>query len=336
MKRLLQVTALVVVFAMTFTGVAFGAGQAEEGESGGAAEYAFIVKNLVNPYFVNMKWGAECTALQLGIDLRTFSPDQVGNVEQQIRIVEDLVQSGYKGIVISPIDSQGITTAIEMANEAGIPVITADTEAFGGEILSHVGISNFEVAKAMGEWVVEELGGEGTVVMIEGTSGSASSNARNDGFLEAFNAAPGIEILASQTGNYQKADAMRVTEDFMVRYPEADAYVTFNDSMAMGTVEALKASQMLDDVIVTGINGSQDALASIADGDLDATIEYSSFGTASQAVTAMYEYVENGVEPPEYVSGAGDGYVIILDENVEEYIGRIEKLIADRCPTYER
>jgi ABC-type sugar transport system substrate-binding protein len=106
--------------------------------------------------------------------------------------------------------------------------------------------------------------------------------------------------------------------------------------MAMGVVEVMKAAGKLDDVIITGINGSQDALESIRDGELTMTVEYDPFETAVVAIEVLVNYVENGVVPPDYVSAAGDNISIITQENVDKFIGKIDRMLNELHPNYQK
>ncbi|MFA5603154.1 MAG: sugar ABC transporter substrate-binding protein, partial [Bacilli bacterium] len=150
---------LVLIVLVVFSGVVFAQGQKDTPKESDNLHVALIVKNLSNPFFVYMKWGGEAAANKYGVDYTCLAPEQDGNVEAQIRIMEDLIQKGVDAIVVVPIDSRGIVAGIERANKAGVPVFVSNTRALGGEFLSFAGIDHTAMAEEMARYVVKSLNG---------------------------------------------------------------------------------------------------------------------------------------------------------------------------------
>lgn len=313
MKKILAVTLILLVSMVFLTGPIFGAGQAEKNVEDDKVHVALIVKNLTNPFFVYMKWGGEAAANKYNARYTCLAPE-VEEVEGQIRIIEDLIQQGVDAIVVVPIDSKGIVAGIERANQAGVPIFVSNTRALGGDFVAFAGIDHKTMAETMGKYVVEKLGGKGNVIELEGVTGSQSSIDRGIGFGNVFSKVPGINVLAKTTANFNRAKGMQVTEDLLVRFDNVDAIVAYNDSMALGAVEALRGAGKLGKVIVTGTDANKDALDSIRAGELTATVDSNPVAQTFVPVEAAIRYVMYG-EVPEKEIIVGDGVPTIVDKN---------------------
>ena len=181
---------LVLIAVLLMVSVCLFAGGKKESDSGPKKaedlHVALIVKNLVNPFFVYMKYGGEAAANKYGVKYTCLAPEVTGDVEAQIRIMEDLIIKGVDAIVVVPIDSKGIVPGIEQANKAGIPVFVSNTRAKGGDVMAFAGIDHVQMAEEIGGWVVKELNGKGKIIEIEGKTGAQSSIDRKTGFENVF------------------------------------------------------------------------------------------------------------------------------------------------------
>lgn len=321
---------LVLVFCMVLAGgLVFCAAQKEQQieKEEDQIHVALIVKNLTNPFFVYMKWGGEAAAKKYNVQYTCLAPERDGDVEGQIRIMEDLIQRGVDAIVIVPIDSQGIVAGIERANQADVPVFVSNTRAFGGEFLTFAGIDHVAMAEEMGKYVVKRLGGKGKIIELEGTTGAQSSIDRKTGFANIFSKEPGIQVLARTTADYNRAKGMQVTEDLLVRYKDIDAIVAYNDSMALGAVEAVKAAGRLGEIMITGTDGNKDALDSIKKGELTATVDSNPVAQAFVPVEAAIRYILYGEIPPkEMIVGSGTPTIVDAN-NVYEFEQQVKELL---------
>jgi ribose transport system substrate-binding protein len=323
MRKLIWVFLIVSLLVVSSTGFVF----AEKDPAD--IHVALIVKNLVNPFFVYMKYGGQAAANKYGVQFTCLAPEKLGDVEAQIRIMEDLIQKGVDAIVVVPIDSRGIVSGIERANEAGVPVFVSNTRAHGGEIMAFAGIDHVAMAREMGKYVVEKLGGKGKIIELEGKTGAQSSIDRGVGFKEVFSNEPGIKILAKTPADYNKTKAMRVMEDLLVRFPEIDAVVCYNDSMALGAIEAIKIAGRLDEIMVTGTDANKDALESIQKGELTATVDSDPFSQTFVPVEAAIRYLLYGEVPPEEII-VGEGTPTVVDsENIEEFLAEFESRLEE-------
>ncbi|MFO7343125.1 MAG: substrate-binding domain-containing protein, partial [Bacillaceae bacterium] len=151
------------------------------------------------------------------------------------------------------------------------PVITIDRSAEGGEVAAHIASDNVAGGKMAGELIIEQLAGRGKVVELEGISGSSAARERGQGFNDAIKEASGIEVVARQTANFDRAQGLSVMENIIQSTKDFQAVFAHNDEMALGALEAIEAAG-LKDVIVVGFDATDDAVKAVEEGKLFATI----------------------------------------------------------------
>ena len=159
-----------------------------------------------------------------------------------------------------------VVPGVEKMNSAGIPVINITDHMAGGKIVSFVGIDDYKVGVATAQALMKTLGGKGNVVIIEGIKGSISNQDRTRGFTDVVKANPNVKLLATQSGNFQRLNALQVMENLMQSFPQIDAVLAANDAMAIGAIEALDAANRK--AIVVGINGTKEAVEAVKAGKL--------------------------------------------------------------------
>ena len=198
--------------------------------------------------------------------------DAGGDNNRQLDQIDNFLIQGVDAIVVVPVDYAGVTAGVEKANEAGIPVIALCIEAEGGKV-TFVGSANRESGEMQGAFIRKNLKKGGKVVHLGGYPGYYHTIQRREGFLaESVEKRPDIVLLAEQPGNYDRDKGMLVMEDWIQSFPEIDAVVAANDQMALGAIEALKAADRIDNVLVCGVDGLEEALDAIEEGHMSYTV----------------------------------------------------------------
>ena len=238
------------------------------GEPEGGKTIGLVVSTLNNPFFVDLRDGAQAKADELGATLIVL--DSQDDAASELSNVEDLITQGVDLIMINPTDSDAVGSAVLAANEAGIPIITLDRSANSGEVIAHIASDNVAGGVMAGEFIVEQLGGKGSVVELEGIPGASAARERGQGFNEAINGSE-LVVVAKQTANFDRAEGLSVMENILQSQAEIDAVFAHNDEMALGALEAIKASGR--DIIIVGFDATDDAVASVEAGDLAATVQ---------------------------------------------------------------
>lgn len=281
----------------------------------------FIVKSLDNPFWDMMRAGAENAAKDLGIEIKTLGPMKPYNVEEQLRFMEDGITKGVDAIVVVPADSKGIVPGIEKANKAGIVVVTANTRAFGGKVATWDGVANQDAAFLIAKYGLEGIGRKGNLIILEGTPGNQTATDRKKGIDDAISESSGVKVLASQTAKFSRVEGMRVMENLLQQFPKIDLIICANDEMALGAIEAIDAAGRLKEIKVTGFDGNNDAIKSIAEGRLLATGAQRPDAQGYWGVVAAYIALK-GMPTPK------DIYLpcpIVDKSNVQEYLKMIKK-----------
>ncbi|NIK13314.1 ribose ABC transporter substrate-binding protein RbsB [Alkalibacillus almallahensis] len=224
-----------------------------------------------NPFFVTLKEGAEAKAEEdENVELTVV--DAQNDSAQQLSSIEDLIQQDVDVLVVNPTDSEAVVSAVEAANDADIPVVTIDRSADGGEVVAHVASDNVVGGEMAGDYIVEQLGGEGNVVELQGIPGSSAARERGEGFHNVVDEEDGIEVVAKQPAGFERAEGLSVMENILQTGDEIDAVFAHNDEMALGAVRALEAAGK-EDVTVVGFDAIDDAVEAIENGEMDATVK---------------------------------------------------------------
>ncbi|HLR11326.1 MAG TPA: ribose ABC transporter substrate-binding protein RbsB [Sporosarcina sp.] len=232
----------------------------------GDAKIGFSISTLNNPFFVTLNDGAKEKAAELGAELTII--DAQDNAAKQASDVEDLIQQGVDLIMINPTDSEAVASAVEAANLAGIPVITVDRNAEGGEVLAHIASDNVAGGELAAEYLVELVGKDAKVAELEGISGSSAARDRGAGFNKI--AAEQLDIVAKQTANFNRSEGLTVMENILQGQPDIQGVFAHNDEMALGALEAIKTSGK--DIVVIGFDATDDAVQAVEDGTLAGTV----------------------------------------------------------------
>lgn len=288
-----------------------------------AKSYVFglVTKALNNPFWELMHEGALAVAAENNVEIIYLAPTQANNLEEQTRLVDDLITRKVDGIVLVPVDSEGMVPAIERANAAGIPVALANTRANGGEFITFSAVENYDAMTQVAEYVVEKLEGTGKVVIIEGTAGAQTAIDRLAAINDVLAKNPGIEILASQTAEFQRAKALEVMENLLQTHPEIDAVLACNDEEALGAIEALDAAGRLEGTVVSGFDGNSDALKALTAGRMTVTMFQNAPAQAGDAVQALLDFLAGKTVEARIRTGA----VLIDSTNVADFAQYIQQ-----------
>ncbi|WP_182200205.1 ribose ABC transporter substrate-binding protein RbsB [Paraliobacillus salinarum] len=269
------------------------AGEGEEGDGDNSVTVGFSVSTLNNPFFVSLRDGTELAAKEAGFDIITS--DAQDDPTTQLSDIEDMLQQNIDVLLINPVDSEAVVSAVELANEAGVPVITVDRSADGGEVVTHVASDNVAGGEMAGEYIVSQLEEQGKLVEIEGVPGASATRERGEGFHNVIDKMNDLEMVANQTANFDRTEGLTVMENILQGTEKIDAVFAHNDEMALGALEAIESAGLSEDIIVVGFDAIDDAVKAVEDGTLDATIAQQPKLIGEEAVKAAQKIV-NGDE----------------------------------------
>jgi ribose transport system substrate-binding protein len=273
-------------------------------ESSDRRTVALVLKTLNHPFFVDMRRGAQEAADRLGVQLQVQAAEREIDVEKQMQIVENLIQTGIGALCITPSGSREIVSALVKAREAKVPIIVVDTRVdakaaadAGVQTETFVGSDNYAGGRLAGEYVVKATGGKARVGILEGIPGHETGDSRLRGFREAVAATPGITIVASQPANWERDQGFNVFQNMLQAHADIDTVFAASDLMALGAIEAIAAAGRTGKIRVVGFDALDDAKKAIAAGTMEASVAQFPYEMGKAAVEGAVK-VMNGEKLP--------------------------------------
>lgn len=316
--KMLSITRLLVIFLLICTLLPMWGCYKEEFP--GRPTVALVVKTLNNPFFNDMQQGAEEMARELELNLIVQAAEREVDVEQQVQIVENLIERRVDAILLTPSGSREVVPVISRANRAGIPVLNLDTRVDAdllardnAHVATFIGSDNYEGGYLAGRYVGEHLNGSGKVAILEGIPGHETADSRQRGFLAGLAEYPGVQVVTSQTANWERNLGYNVFENILQSYSDVNAVFAANDLMALGAVEAIASSGRTNDIIVVGFDAHSEAVEAIRRGAMHATIAQNPYEIGRAGVEYAYKLL-NGEEIDEDITVEIE---LISRENIE-------------------
>lgn len=241
----------------------------QSSSSGDKKKIGMVVSTLDNPFFVNLKDGAEKKAEELGYDLIVV--DSQNDSSKELSNTEDLLQKGISALILNPVDSDAAKSSVIQANGQDIPVITVDRQANGGDVKCHIASDNVKGGEMAANYIKEKIGGKGNIAELQGTTGASATRDRGKGFHNIIDADSNFKVVSSQPADFDRQKGLTVTENMIQSNHDIQAIFAQNDEMALGAIKALGTAGM-EDCVVVGFDGGEDAIKSVDAGEMSATI----------------------------------------------------------------
>jgi ribose transport system substrate-binding protein len=287
---------------------------------GARPRVAFVLKTFNSPFFLDMRAGAEVAATRAGIDLIVQAAEREIDVERQMQIIENLIETHVAVLCICPSGSKAIVPAVGKANRAGIRVIIVDDELDtvaaaeqGVWFDTYIGSDNVEGGRIAGEYLVEASGRSARLALLEGIPGHQTGDARLRGFLDAVRSAPGVAVVVSQTANWERDQGFTVFRNMLQAHPEIDALFACNDVMALGAIEAIQAAGRSGRIRVIGFDAIDDARKAIAAGTMEASVAQFPEAMGTLAIESAVKLIAGEPVPREQRTKVG----LVTRKNVD-------------------
>ncbi|MFF2697417.1 substrate-binding domain-containing protein [Streptomyces cyaneofuscatus] len=286
--------------ALAVAVVVGGVSYFNSGSSGGTTKVGMSLSTLNNPFFVQMKDGAQAEAKKAGIDLTVT--DAQNDASQQANQLQNFTSSGVSSIIVNPVDSDAVGPGVRSANKADIPVIAADRGVNKADAATLVASDNVAGGKLAADALADKLGGKGSIVILQGTAGTSASRERGAGFAEGLKAYPDIKVVAKQPADFDRTKGLDVMTNLVQSHPDITGVFAENDEMALGAVKAL-GSKAGTSVSVVGFDGTPDGLKAVEAGTLYASVaqqpsELGRIAVQNAVKAAKGEKVERTVKVP--------------------------------------
>jgi D-allose transport system substrate-binding protein len=262
-----------------------------------------MLRGISNEFWTTMKDAIEAQAQTDGVDVYVELLNSDDDISGQIEKLSTAIASGtYDGIGAAPVTGTDIIESVIAANEKGIPFCNIDDRInadelknAGGWITSYAGTDNKAIGEMAAKYIMDTIGANasGTILVLEGATGSSAGEARRDGALSVFQGYSNINLV-SQPGQWDKNLAYDVSTNTMTQYPDLLAIYCANDTMALGAVEAAENAGRLGKIVIVGTDGIPDALAAVTEGRLNATCKQDPAGIGLACYRMLLDSVLSG------------------------------------------
>ena len=235
-----------------------------EGSSGNVI--GFSVSTLNNPFFVTLTEGARKAATENNVELVVV--DAGDDAAKQTSDIEDLVSRNVGVLIVNPVDSDAVAPAVKSAMSQGIKVIAVDRGVNGVDVDCQIASDKVAGARMATEYLMDLVGEGAKVAELHGVPGASATIDRGAGFHQV--ADQSLQVAASQTANFNRAEGMTVMENILQSDGAIKGVFAHNDEMALGAVEAVAASGK--DIKMVGFDATDDAQKAVKDGKMAATV----------------------------------------------------------------
>lgn len=266
-KFLAACTAMMLALTVTACGAVSIDGESTGNKSADASKkdsIGFSISTLNNPFFVTLSEGAKAEAKAAEKELIVL--DAGDDAAKQASDIEDLISKGIRVLIVNPVDSDAVAPAVKDAIAQGINVISVDRAVNGVNVDCAIASDNVAGAKMATEYLVSLVGEQAKVAELEGVPGASASIERGKGFHSVADDA--LNIVASQTANFNRSEGMTVMENILQANPDVQGVFAHNDEMALGAVEAVGSKE----VVIVGFDATDDAVKAVQDGKMAATV----------------------------------------------------------------
>ncbi|MGF1586080.1 MAG: D-ribose ABC transporter substrate-binding protein [Bacteroidales bacterium] len=301
---------LVVILAIPFFGTCSGFRDSDNGKM------AVVISTLNNPWFVVLGESAAAKARELGYEAVIY--DSQNNSAREAEHFDNIIAMGYDAILFNPTDADGSVLNVTRAGNAGIPTFCMDREINSRDAaVTQLLSDNFTGCVKLGQYFVREMNQQGTYVEILGLVGDNNTWNRSRGFHSVVDEFPELVMVAQQSADFDRNTAMEVMESMLQAHPGIDAVFCGNDAMALGAYQAILAAGKADQIKVFGFDGSDDALRSIANNRMSATVMQFPVMMAEMSAVIADEYIKGRRD---FDSRTPVEVVLVTPENVSEFL----------------
>ncbi|MET9081935.1 substrate-binding domain-containing protein [Streptomyces sp. NPDC004237] len=284
------------------------------GSSSANPKIGLSLSTLNNPFFVQIRSGAQAEAKKQGVDLTVT--DAQNDASQQANQLQNFTSSGLGAIIVNPVDSDAASNSVQAADKADIPVVAVDRGVNNAKTATLVASDNIAGGELAAKTIAEKLGGHGKIVILQGQAGTSAARERAQGFANGLKAYPGIQVVAQQPADFDRTKGLDVMSNLLQAHPDVQGVIAANDEMALGAIKAL-GSKAGTSVPVVGFDGTPDGLAAVKQGTLYASVAQQ----PSQLGKIAVDNALNAIQGKSVESAVKVPVKVITKDNVAGFTG---------------
>ncbi len=307
---------IILLFSLALLAAACQSGRQAEGDAA-AYRIAVIPKSVGFDFWATVEAGADSAAAELGaVEVIWKGMNDETDIAGQIALVESFITQQVDAIVIAAADSRGLVPVLRRAQQAGIAVVTIDSNTDPQVSSSFIATDNLAAAADAADLLAEALGGQGKVALIPYIPGASTSNDREQGFQEGLANYPGLELVATQYSNSDYGRAMSVAEDILTAHPDLDGIFAANEPTVLGVAQAVKTRGLAGQVTLVGFDASSREIEGVRDGSILGLIVQNPFRMGYEGVMQAVKVLEGEAVEERIDSGS----TIVTQENLEAFL----------------
>ena len=291
-------------------------GSSSDGSADEKLQIAVIPKGTTHEFWKSIHAGAEKASQELDVEVVWQGPQKEDDRQMQIQVVQNFISRGIDAIVLAPLDSRSLVGPVETATNRDIPVIIIDSGLESEAQSSFIATNNYEGGRMAAERLASLIDGQGKVVMLRYQEGSASTSAREQGFLDALREhAPNAELLVDNMyAGATMEKALQVSQNILNRFSEVDAIFTPNESSTQGMLRALETSGRSGDIEFVGFDVNNTLLDAMRSGVIDGLVVQDPFSMGYLGVKTAVAAVRGEQVEPQIDTRS----VMVTPENIDD------------------
>jgi ribose transport system substrate-binding protein len=309
---------MLAIAGLLLAGLVFAGGQKAAKDE--TLTIVLVPKSVGHPFWADLEKGMEEKSAEMGV-IAFFHGPQAAEADAQIAIIEDYIAMGVDGIAIAANDPATIEPVIRRGLDAGIKMISFDTDAPESSRLVYVGTDNVAAGQQGAETLIDMLGGKGKVAILTGGLTALNLNQRIEGFKEAIKGHPDIEIVSVESHGDALERGIPIVEDLLTEYPDLDAFYCVSGPNV--AAEALKAMGYdPGEKIVFGFDIFEPVPTLIREGYIQGTVAQLPYAEGKLVVETLVGLVEGTLKiPANKVIGTGTN--VVTADNLDSYLEEI-------------
>lgn len=298
--------AAAVALSLALTGCASSGSTPTSDDGNGSkskGRIALVMSHMSNSFTTTVAKAAQEQGEELGYEVVVFDAKQ--DAGTQVSQIEQAVSQGYAGILVEPVSTDGVVPGLIAANDGGVPIATIVQQASDQSLAAtFIGGDEVKAGALQMQQAVDAIGGEGKIAVLYGPLGSDAQLARKKGYDEVLTKNPGITIAFEQSGNWVTAEALNLVENWLSTGTDLKAVVAQNDGMAVGAVQAIENAGKTGQILVFGIDATEDGVAAIKAGTLVGSVSQDTPGIGRLGVETIIKIIDGEKVPAEVLTKA--------------------------------
>jgi len=272
-------------------------------------------QNLQNEFIINIQDAVRAEAKKLNVNL--IESDGQGNAENQISQVQDFLAQNVDAIILNPYDREGSAPAVNLAVKAHKPIVVVNAIVSNlDKANAYVGSEDAEAGRIEAQRIADVLNGKGNVVIIHGPNGHSAEVQRSEGIRDVLAKYPNIKVIAEQTANWDRTQALNLMQNWLASGQKIDAVIAQNDEMALGALKAIEETGKQGQIAVIGIDAIPDALKAVSEGKMVGTVFQDAKGQGSLAVELAVDLAQGkSVKHDNYIP-----FQLVTTTNVSQFV----------------